>query len=395
MANFANQTPTQQTDIPSIAINAFKGGVSKTTVSFNLAWALAEQNVILLVDMDPQCNLTQVFSNSLPEEQVRKLSRFIDYTNPDILNIGESLYPLITGVTMEPPLASAVQHPMRPNLYLLPGSFDLAEYEKNVAAAEISAVLATAHLINAPRYVMQGVAKQVGAVLIIIDTPPSTSSLNMITIMTSNYFLVPLQADYFSLKAIQSVQRAIIGGNNQIRSWIRRIDDLVTLTAVLPPNRRVPDRLPKYLGSTISMFTIRSGEPAGIFQAAANRIEAETRIFYDSLRVIAPQRTMAVRLEEGNENLIIGEIKNFNRFGPMAQTVGLPILGLLLPENRVHIVRVTFNDDGDFIERVPLTGVQLNTAINALQNIGTRFQALVTNVEQRLRLDGVELIPMR
>jgi cellulose biosynthesis protein BcsQ len=36
-----------------------KGGVSKTTTTFNLGWKLAEKgNRVLLVDADPQCNLT-------------------------------------------------------------------------------------------------------------------------------------------------------------------------------------------------------------------------------------------------------------------------------------------------------------------------------------------------
>ena len=42
-----------------VALFNHKGGVSKTTTSFNLGWMLAEQgHRVVLVDADPQCNLS-------------------------------------------------------------------------------------------------------------------------------------------------------------------------------------------------------------------------------------------------------------------------------------------------------------------------------------------------
>ena len=45
----------------TISLFNHKGGVSKTTTTFNLGWALADAGYkVLLVDLDSQCNLTGI-----------------------------------------------------------------------------------------------------------------------------------------------------------------------------------------------------------------------------------------------------------------------------------------------------------------------------------------------
>ena len=44
-----------------ISLCNHKGGVSKTTTTFNLGWKLASQDKrVIMVDADPQCNLTRM-----------------------------------------------------------------------------------------------------------------------------------------------------------------------------------------------------------------------------------------------------------------------------------------------------------------------------------------------
>jgi cellulose biosynthesis protein BcsQ len=55
-----------------IALFNHKGGVSKTTTTFNLGWMLASKGKkVVIVDCDPQCNLTGMvldFKNSYETE---------------------------------------------------------------------------------------------------------------------------------------------------------------------------------------------------------------------------------------------------------------------------------------------------------------------------------------
>ena len=55
-----------------VALFNHKGGVSKTTTSFNLGWILAEQgHRVVLVDADPQCNLSGLVMGFRGESDLR------------------------------------------------------------------------------------------------------------------------------------------------------------------------------------------------------------------------------------------------------------------------------------------------------------------------------------
>lgn len=57
-----------------IALFNNKGSVSKTTTTFNLGWMLSLLGKkVLIVDSDPQCNLTGLCINTTKEGKLEKL----------------------------------------------------------------------------------------------------------------------------------------------------------------------------------------------------------------------------------------------------------------------------------------------------------------------------------
>lgn len=60
--------------VKKIALFNHKGGVSKTTTTFNLSWMLASKGYrVIMVDTDPQCNLTGMALGEQTEEDEARI----------------------------------------------------------------------------------------------------------------------------------------------------------------------------------------------------------------------------------------------------------------------------------------------------------------------------------
>lgn len=191
----------------STAISLFnhKGGVSKTTTAFNLGWMIARHGKkVLLVDGDPQCNLTGMV---LGLEDLETADSILGSKNGRPLNIREGLAPAFES---RPSLIQAVdcqRVPGNPNLWLMPGHIGLAEYEVTLGIAqELSGSLVT--LRNLPgslRYLIDKTAVNYGIDIVIVDMSPSLGAVNQNLLATSDLFIVPMHPDYFSTMAIKSL----------------------------------------------------------------------------------------------------------------------------------------------------------------------------------------------
>jgi cellulose biosynthesis protein BcsQ len=249
-----------------IALFNHKGGVSKTTTTFNLGWMLANKGKkVILIDCDPQCNLTGMVLGFKDSEEFEKI-----YGVAGVKSIRDGLKPAFESLPQLIEPVSCEQINGQPNLLLMPGHIGLAEYEVTLGIAqELSGSLIT--LQNLPgslRYLFDKTAEKYKADIVLIDMSPSLGAINQNILMTSDFFIIPMAPDFFSLMAIDSLSSIL----PKWKTWAKKAINLPQLQTATYPMTKCE---PKLLGTVIQRFRIRErGVPSEAFQKWLNDISS-------------------------------------------------------------------------------------------------------------------------
>src|SRR5579859_2927168 len=168
-----------------IAVANQKGGVGKTTTTANLGAALALRGRrVLLVDLDPQGNLTSAFG----------LDRDLVQTVADSLLDRRVKLPILNVAN-----GTAGSHPGATQLHVVPATVGLA-----AAEAQLINKLGREQRLRDQLLV---VADDYDYIL--IDTPPSLGVLTVNALVAATRVIIPTEARYFSLQGLKMLEDSI------------------------------------------------------------------------------------------------------------------------------------------------------------------------------------------
>ena len=148
-----------------------KGGVGKTALTFHLAYLFARDGVrTLLLDLDPQGNLSRSYLEDTPPEAHIRL--------------------LFENQMPEP-------YPVAPNLYLVGSDITLSKYEADAKLENFFRVRTFLQEMN-PAYD-----------IVLIDTPPSLGLFTSNALLASERVLIPVDISHYARIGLADLMESI------------------------------------------------------------------------------------------------------------------------------------------------------------------------------------------
>ncbi|MGV2123093.1 ParA family protein [Agrobacterium vitis] len=331
-----------------------KGGVGKTTLTGNIASYFASdlKKRVLIVDCDPQCNITQyilgdektinLYWPADPHKKASQASTIMDIVQPIVdgdATINESVKPIQARAN-------------RFSVDLLAGDprFSLFEDQLSQAWNEIPSGKAGGFRVsNWLRSYLNTLETKYD--IAFIDVSPSLGAINRSVLLSSDNFITPLGADAFSLLGVRNISRWISTwteyyevGLQQAERFNSGMLERYGISKILPIKNG-------YLGYTLQQYIAKSKEgvrrPTKAYERILNDVPKEVDTHLSNF---APK----------NADLRLGDVPNLYSLIPLAQTVNSPIIGLK-------------SKDG-------LVGSQFSQAENYKAIIGSLAQAIAERV---------------
>lgn len=294
---------------PVVAFFNNKGGVGKTSLVYHLACMFSEKNYrVVAADLDPQANLTAAF---LEEERLVEL-----WNNGRDHTVYGSIEPLLRGIgDIQAPKPENIQF-CNDRLSLLVGDLALSGFEDELSTQWpncLDGQERAFRVISAFWRVVQKAADECRADLILVDLGPNLGAINRAALIASDYVIVPLAPDLFSIQGMKNLGPTLRKWRVEWKDRLARKPQKVSLD--LPSGKMQPT------GYIVLQHAVRLNRPV---KAHDQWICQIPKVYLKN--VLDESDDKSARIE--NDNHCLALLKHYRSLMPMAQEARKPMFQL-------------------------------------------------------------------
>ena len=291
---------------PIIAFFNNKGGVGKTSLVYHLAWMYADLGFrVLAADLDPQASLSAAF---LDEDRLEELWPDEEHRN----TILGCIQPLLKGTgDIADPHLEGIDY----GLALLVGDLLLSNFEDELSSEWPNCLdrkERAFRVISTFWRVIQKAIAAHAAELVLVDLGPNLGAINRAALIASDYAVVPLRPDLFSLQGLRNLRPRL---RSWRQGWQERLEKNPAAELALPPGDMRP------LGYIVLQHSLRLDRPVKAYDRWIARIPGE-------YRSAVLEGSGSTGLSVTNDPHCLALLKDYRSLMPMAHEAGKPMFHL-------------------------------------------------------------------
>jgi cellulose biosynthesis protein BcsQ len=304
-----------------------KGGVGKTTLLCNVASYLSVicNKKVLVIDADPQCNSTtyclddNIVNNIYIEEKRNTIESFLEPIRKGKGYLREPIEP---------------ERSKRFKFSIVPGDPKLSLSEDLLAADWKGASSGDPRGLQTSFVFRDLVAKYEAYDYVFFDVGPSLGAINRAIMLASDYFVVPMSVDIFSLMAIDNISLSLVNWKRGLERALSSFEENEGHKFEVA-NRAARWKL-QFAGYVIQQYTAKTVRgkrvPVTAYENIASRMPDKIS------EKIVDKFTDKMNVTSFN----LGEVHNLHSLVPLSQTANSPIFKLKASDGVVgaHFAKV-------------------------------------------------------